>query len=181
MVCYEDTDTTTNRFEFREIGPNYPGLYTSETVNSPTLTREERIEEISRNNQDYHVFRNDVFHLTGSLDRTLVYTESWHKDLTDAVMVHFNEIQRGRFHPNLHNLINSNAHGKGINTCFNTPGVLYDPSDAARISNQRKASYIKASANLGDGAANANAGTTMLSQIPNTFNPETFDHNNPNT
>ena len=32
----------------------------------------------------------------------------------DAVMAHFNSIQRGEFHPNLPNVINPNAHGRGI-------------------------------------------------------------------
>jgi F-type H+-transporting ATPase subunit a len=32
----------------------------------------------------------------------------------DAVMAHFNSIQRGEFHPNLPNVINPNSHGRGI-------------------------------------------------------------------
>lgn len=33
--------------------------------------------------------------------------------ISDAVMAHFNSIQRGEFHPNVPNVINPNAHGRG--------------------------------------------------------------------
>ncbi len=178
MKCAENTDTTTSRFEYREIGPNYPGLYTSPTVNSPTLTREERIQEISNNNQSYHIHKNDAMHLTGSLNPNLLFKIAYHKNITDAVMAHFNEIQRGNCHPNLYNLINPNAHGKGINTCFNMAGVLYDPTDAARILNLKKASYIKSSAHSKE---NEISPASILSKVPNAFNPKNFDHNNHNT
>ena len=35
-------------------------------------------------------------------------------NVSDAVMAHFNSIQRGEFHPNLPNVINPNSHGRGI-------------------------------------------------------------------
>lgn len=34
--------------------------------------------------------------------------------IKDAVIAHFNDIQRGKFHPNSVNYINPNAHGKAI-------------------------------------------------------------------
>lgn len=36
------------------------------------------------------------------------------ENITDAVMAHFNDIQRGHFHPNNTNFINHNSHGRGI-------------------------------------------------------------------
>lgn len=38
------------------------------------------------------------------------------KNVVDAVREHFNDIQRGSFHTHLPNLINPNAHGRGIGT-----------------------------------------------------------------
>lgn len=40
-------------------------------------------------------------------------------NIKDAVMAHFNGIQRGEIHPNLSNAINPNAHGQG--TGINSP------------------------------------------------------------
>lgn len=40
-------------------------------------------------------------------------------NIKDAVMAHFNSIQRGEIHPNLPNVINPNAHGRG--TGINSP------------------------------------------------------------
>ena len=37
------------------------------------------------------------------------------KNVVEAVIDHFNDIQRGNFHTNSRNYINPNAHGKGIN------------------------------------------------------------------
>lgn len=110
MRCIEeDTDTTTCRFEFREIGPNYAGLF---RPNVFEMTREEVIEVISKNNQSYTIVENDGLLLTGSLDPNLVYKASNHPHIVDATMHHFNGIQRGDFHPTLNNLINPNSHGK---------------------------------------------------------------------
>ena len=46
-----------------------------------------------------------------------------HNNVVDAAREHFNDIQRGNFHPNLPNVINPNAHGKGTthNNGINSP------------------------------------------------------------
>ena len=50
------------------------------------------------------------------VDHTLVSN-----NVSDAVMAHFNSIQRGHFHPNAPNVINPNAHGQGTNSGINSP------------------------------------------------------------
>ena len=121
MMCSEDTDTTTSRFEFREIGPNYPGLF---RPNLYEITREEAIELISKNNQSYKIIENDGLLLTGSRDPNLVFVCKNHNNVVDAAMDHFNSIQRGDFHPNVENKINPNSHGKGVNVLSNVKNTF---------------------------------------------------------
>ncbi len=122
MMCTLDTDTTTSRFEYRQIGPNYPGLFRPECIE--TMTREEKIEFILKNNQSYEIHDNSYMRLTGSLDPNLVFTASEHNNIVDATIEHFNSIQRGDFHPNVNNVINPNAHGKSVDVLSNVPNTF---------------------------------------------------------
>lgn len=124
MMCSEDTDTTTSRFELREIGPNYPGLFRPSCLDN--MYREERIEFITQNNQSYEILENDAMRLTGSRDPNLVFVRRDHNNVVDAAMEHFNSIQRGDFHPNAKNTINPNAHGKGVNVLSNVTNTFGD-------------------------------------------------------
>ena len=119
MMCTLDTDTTTSRFEYRQIGPNYPGLFRPECIE--TMTREEKIEFILKNNQSYEIHENGYMRLTGSLDPNLVFTASEHNNVVDATIAHFNSIQRGDFHPNVINVINPNPHGKSVDVLSSVP------------------------------------------------------------
>ena len=49
-----------------------------------------------------------------NLDTTPVRWCRFNDNIGDAVMAHFNDIQRGTIHPNLPNVINPNSHGRGI-------------------------------------------------------------------
>ncbi|MCZ6903654.1 MAG: hypothetical protein O7C58_06635 [Rickettsia endosymbiont of Ixodes persulcatus] len=50
-------------------------------------------------------------------------------NVMDAVLDHFNDIQRGNFHAYSPNYINPNAHGKGISSLINTHGGINSPLD----------------------------------------------------
>jgi len=55
-------------------------------------------------------FRELTRNSTNPVDQTIV-----NNSISNAVMAHFNSIQRGDFHPNTPNVINPNSHGRGIN------------------------------------------------------------------
>ena len=122
MMCSEDTDTKTSRFEFRQIGPNYPGLFRPSCLME--MSREEMIKFISQNNQSYKILEDSGLRLTGSKDPNLVFICKNHNNVVDATMEHFNNIQRGEFHPNVKNTINPNSHGKGINVLGNVSNTF---------------------------------------------------------
>ena len=63
------------------------------------------------NNYNFQNFRFKEVNF-GNAD-TIDHTRT-SNNIKDAVMAHFNDIQRGHFHPNSSNLINPNAHGRGI-------------------------------------------------------------------
>ena len=70
-------------------------------------------------NQNFRLRQIDPNVPTGQnslVDHTLVSN-----NIGDAVMAHFNSIQRGHFHPNTPNVINPNAHGQGTNSGINSP------------------------------------------------------------
>ena len=155
MRCIEeDTDTTTSRFEFREIGPNYPGLY---RPNMYEMTREEVLEDISKNNQSYEIVEHDGYRLTGSLDPNLVYKAADHPHIVDATLHHFNGIQRGEFHPRRSNTINPNSHGKNIN-------VLSEVKNTFKSNHHSKKNSID-----------------VLSKVKNTFNNSKGDKFSPSS
>lgn len=112
IQCPSDTDTTTSHFEFREIGPKYTGIHNGDSLLK--LTSKEVFEYWSKNNQGY-IYLNDGtggVALVGSADRSYVFLTDEHINIVDATLTHFNNIQRGNFHPNVPNLINPNSHGR---------------------------------------------------------------------
>ena len=54
-------------------------------------------------------------------------------NVEDAAREHFNDIQRGNFHPNLPNRINPNAHGKGIHSAATNNDGINSPLDQFSI------------------------------------------------
>lgn len=142
MMCSDDDNpaATTSRFEFREIGPNYPGLY--KPANFMKISMEKIIEDIARNNQSYKRLEGDGMLFTGSLDPNLVFTCSEHDTLDNALIEHFNSIQRGDFHPNAENFINPNPHGRSASVLShmanthdtNTNASSTGPSESKSIS-----------------------------------------------
>ena len=119
----KDTDINTCSFEYREIGPNYPGLFADESI-ILHLTWEESLAYWDNNNQGYEPSEDGGgvpggVYLRGSADKKYVFTFANHNNIVDATMEHFNDIQRGKFHPNLKNKINPNSHGKSTNVLIN--------------------------------------------------------------
>lgn len=124
----KETDVNTCSFEYREIGPNYPGLFADESI-ILHLTWEESLAYWDKNNQGYEPSEDaggapGGVYLRGSADRKYVFTFARHSDIVDATMEHFNDIQRGKFHPDLKNKINPNSHGKNANVLNNIPNTF---------------------------------------------------------
>ena len=115
--CQKDTDTTTILFEFRQIGPNYPGVFNPSYLWN--MLEQDVLKSWADNNQGYEVLENGAIRLTGSTDPNLVFTRRYHNNIVDAAMEHFNSIQRGEFHPNVKNTINPNSHGRTTNVLAN--------------------------------------------------------------
>ena len=117
----KDDNSTTMLFEFREIGPNYSGIFNHEYLWHMRDT--DVMKCWADNNQAYEWLEDDngnkFVRLTGSTDPNLVFTRKRHNNIVDAAMEHFNSIQRGEFHPNAKNTINPNAHGRGTNVLTN--------------------------------------------------------------
>lgn len=70
-------------------------------------------------NQDFHLKQVDPSIPAGQT--SLVDYTRVNNNISDAVLEHFNSIQKGDFHPNTPNIINPNAHGKGTNSGINSP------------------------------------------------------------
>lgn len=121
-IKYEVTLTQFNnpgeplcRFEFREIGPNYPGESDphclwgfnnfDEVLKYLTDGGELRLLDPRLRSYNPHFIRNNP-------------------TLFDAVRDHFNDIQRGNIHPNAQNFINPNPHGKGTNVLANVSNTF---------------------------------------------------------
>lgn len=70
-------------------------------------------------NQDFRLKQVDPSVPAGQA--TLVDYTRVNNNVSDAVLEHFNSIQKGDFHANTPNVINPNAHGKGTNSGINSP------------------------------------------------------------
>lgn len=110
-----DTDVKDSVFEFREIGPNYPGVFDNDSLLK--LTEEELLKYWDKHNQGYKFVKDGsgALYLTGSADGLNVYFCERHTHIIEATREHFNNIQRGNYHPNSKNVINPNSHGKSTN------------------------------------------------------------------
>lgn len=113
--CLSDADVKTSLFEFREIGPNYAGIVNDDFLLK--MTQEEMFDFWAKNNQGFEYVKdgNGALYLVGSADKKYVFLCENHNNIVDATMEHFNNIQRGLFHPDVENKINPNAHGRGTN------------------------------------------------------------------
>ena len=122
--CVADTDVQTSLFEFREIGPNYPGVFDADFLLK--MTTQEMLDYWAKNNQgiEYVENGNGALYLVGSADKKYVYVCKDHNNIVDATMEHFNSIQRGDFHPDAENKINPNSHGKGTNVLGNVKNTF---------------------------------------------------------
>lgn len=81
------------------------------------ITSSPRIGEFQ--NQNFHLKQVDPSTPAGQT--SLVDYTRVNNNISDAVLEHFNSIQKGDFHPNTPNTINPNAHGKGTNSGINSP------------------------------------------------------------
>lgn len=70
-------------------------------------------------NQDFRLKQVDPSVPAGQA--TLVDYTRVNNNVSDAVLEHFNSIQKGDFHANTPNVINPNAHGKGTSSGINSP------------------------------------------------------------
>ena len=70
-------------------------------------------------NQDFRLRQVDPSVPSGQA--SLVDYTITNNNISDAVLEHFNGIQKGDFHPNTPNVINPNAHSKGIISGINSP------------------------------------------------------------
>lgn len=70
-------------------------------------------------NQDFRLKQVDPSVPAGQA--TLVDYTRVNNNVSDAVLEHFNSIQKGDFHANTPNVINPNAHAKGTNSGINSP------------------------------------------------------------
>ena len=127
--CPSDADTTTSHFEFREIGPKYTGIHNDDSLLK--LTTKELFDYWAKNNQGFEYIKDGkgALSLVGSADGSYAFLTGDHHNVVDATMDHFNNIQRGVYHPNLPNLINPNSHGHGtdlLSYVKNTFGINKD-------------------------------------------------------
>jgi F-type H+-transporting ATPase subunit a len=122
--CISDADVKTSLFEFREIGPNYAGIYNDDFLLK--MTQEEMFDFWAKNNQGFEYVKNGngTLYLVGSADKKYVFLCENHNNIVDATMEHFNNIQRGLFHPDAENKINPNAHGRGTNVLANVKNTF---------------------------------------------------------
>lgn len=124
--CLQDTDVHTSLFELREIGPNYPGVFDDDSLLK--LNKEEMLAFWKENNQgvEYVNDGSGSLYLVGSADKEYVYVRTQHSHIVAATMEHFNNIQRGYFHPNAQNFINPNAHGRGTSVLAHVNNTFSD-------------------------------------------------------
>ena len=93
----ENTDVKTNLYTFKQIGAN---------------NSEAQSETFNNNAKDQAYVSNGSKLLKNSTESNLHQTAKHHNNIVDAVMEHFNNIQRGKFHSDAENMINPNSHGQ---------------------------------------------------------------------
>jgi F-type H+-transporting ATPase subunit a len=130
--CLSDTDVHTSLFELREIGPNYAGVYDDDYLLK--LTKEEMLDVWTKNNQGFEYVENGngSLYLVGSADKKYVFVRTEHSHIVAATMEHFNNIQRGYFHPDAQNFINPNAHGRGSNVLAQVNNTFTDSNSNSK-------------------------------------------------
>ncbi len=122
--CPSDADIKTSHFEFREIGPNYAGIFNDDSLLK--MTKEEMFDFWAKNNQGFEYVENGngALYLVGSADNKYVFVCKDHNNIVDATMEHFNSIQRGDFHPDAENKINPNSHGRSTKILDNVKNTF---------------------------------------------------------
>ena len=111
LMC-EQPDLYVERNLFFTIEQRAQGIWDVffRNVNVPyEVSTSPRPGDLQNQNFRFRQTNNPDLGASSIVDHTRV-----NNNIKDAVMAHFNSIQRGEIHPNLPNVINPNAHGQGI-------------------------------------------------------------------